>query len=209
MLNVKWVHKDKNEKKWGEVEIYKNSYLVEYKKDISKFSLNGTFNPHSLAIYRIEIKEIRVYELYCSYLLKEKEGNINDFKKRLNQNLGLKILKIQRDFDKFKTFFQKPQTFDSIEIKKIEVHAEDLLKVLKTLGFKIRISKSHTIAEYWLGDKLAVWASISNRKGALPHILKNLIRNQLHMDRKQFRDFLDGKCNREDYERILKEGGII
>ena len=84
----------------------------------------------------------------------------------------------------------------------------DILRLFEKLEMEIREGRD-TIAKFKYRGKVISRTKVPHKRGELKGKLPYFIRQQLRINDKQFRGFIDCTLYRQDYEAILREKGFI
>lgn len=66
-----------------------------------------------------------------------------------------------------------------------------------------------TLAFFYCGPRLVLWAKVPHKRGELTGKLPYYIRQQLRLDEEQFRQLVRCTLRRAEYVRILRGKGLI
>jgi hypothetical protein len=85
---------------------------------------------------------------------------------------------------------------------------KEILKVFDKLQMEIKEGRD-TIAKFRFKDKVITRTKVPHKRGELKGMLPYFVRQQLRVNETQLKGFIDCTLYRKDYEKILKEKGII
>ena len=84
-----------------------------------------------------------------------------------------------------------------------------LRKVLLDIGFEEETGRDHIFYFYKHREKLVVRTKVSHGVSELRQPILGLIGKQLHLNRDQFEDLLEGKLSASIYNDILRGNSVI
>ena len=90
----------------------------------------------------------------------------------------------------------------------MSIKVDEVLRAFKKLGMEIREGRD-TLAFFYCGDKLILWAKVPHKRGELKGKLPYYIRQQLKLNEEGLRQLLRCHIKRREYVRILKSKGVI
>lgn len=84
----------------------------------------------------------------------------------------------------------------------------EVLRAFKKLEMEIREGRD-TLAFFYCGPRLVLWAKVPHKRGELKGRLPDYIRQQLRLNKEQFRQLVRCRLRRAEYVQILRGKGIV